>query len=263
MTIWFRRSWGCLAIVASVFMLFSPLAAQASNHDQKFSPAQERAIEDLVRQYILKNPDLIVQSIQTMQMREEEAKKARTQQALVARRKDLLQDPRSHVGGNPKGDVTLVEFFDYRCGYCKRVHPTVKKLLEEDGNIRFVYKEFPILGPESIYAARAVVASRNQGKYLEYHNALMEMRGSFAKDRVLGAALSVGLDVEKLEKDIDTLKSDADGIFQLNFGLAQDLDINGTPAFIIGKTVIRGAAELAALKQAVAEARAAQKAKGG
>jgi len=246
-----------------ISIIFLPVPGIASGHDGQFSGDKQKEIEGIIREFILKNPKVILQSIQDMEAREKHVKTQRIQQALADRNADLINDPGSHVGGNPDGDVTLVEFFDYQCGYCKRVHPTVRKLLKEDGNIRFVYKEFPILGPASVYAARAAIASRTQGKYLEFHNALMELKGPLSEERVLKTAKIVGLDAVKLAKDINLQETDADGVIRLNYRLAEELDINGTPAFIVGNKVIRGAVDLAALKKAVANGRKVKKAKGG
>ena len=255
-----RRYVPVLLLLLTVFL---PLSSLATTHEKQFSTEQQKAIENIIQDYILNNPKIILQSIQEMEARQQHVKAQRVQQALADRSKDLVDDPGSYVGGNPDGDITLVEFFDYQCGYCKRVHPTVRRLLEEDGNIRFVYKEFPILGPASVYAARAAIASRAQGKYLEFHNTLMEHKGPLSKAVVLKTAERVGLDSDKLAKDIDLQAADADRVMELNYGLAEDLDINGTPAFVVGGTVIRGAADLASLKDAIANSRAAIKTKGG
>ncbi len=254
------RHMSTLSLILTVFLSFPSLA---TTHKTLFSTEQQKAIEDTIRKFILENPETILESIQKMEARQTHVKEQRVQKTLVDRKEDLVNDSGSYVGGNPNGDITLVEFFDYQCGYCKRVHPTVRKLLKEDGNIRFVYKEFPILGPASVYAARAAIASRAQDKYLEFHNTLMEIKGSLSKAVVLKTAESVGLDADKLVRDIELQEADAGNVMKLNYDLAKDLDINGTPAFIVGSTVIRGAADLASLKQAIAIGRAGKKAQGG
>jgi protein-disulfide isomerase len=258
--IWRRLAFGFLF---TTWAMAAWTPSLAGSHGDAFSAEQQKAIEGMMEKYILENPEVILQSINAMRARQEQAKAHGVREVLKERAKELLHDPNSHVGGNPDGDITLVEFFDYRCGYCKRVHPTVQKLLKSDGNIRFVYKEFPILGPESIFAARAAIAARTQGKYVEFHNALIELRGSFSRERVLKTARDIGLDTDKLVEDIENGKSATDKVFRLNFDLANGLDITGTPAFIVGDSVIRGAADLAALQEAVAAGRAAMKAKGG
>src|SRR6188508_3369018 len=120
---------------------------------------------------------------------------------LVERRKEILDDPESPVGGNPKGDVSVVEFFDYRCPYCKQVMPALDALLAKDKQLRFVYKEFPVLGPDSVHAARAALAARKQGKYEAMHRALMAVKGQLDEAAILKVAASVGLDIDRLKAD--------------------------------------------------------------
>lgn len=259
----FLQRYRISSAVAFALMILASAPSFASSHESGFTAEQRKAVEGIVRKFIMENPEVILQSIQAMQARADQAKSEGVKKTLAARRQEILHDPDSHVGGNPGGDVTLVEFFDYRCGYCKRVHPTVMELLRADGGIRFVYKEFPILGPESVYAARAAIASRSQGKYVAFHNALIAVQGSLSKARVLQVAKAVGLDVAMLEKEIEDGRATADKILARNFQIAEVLDINGTPAFIVGDRVIRGAADLSALKEAVAARRAANKDKGG
>jgi protein-disulfide isomerase len=149
--------------------------------------------------------------------------------------------------------VTLVEFFDYRCPYCKQVSPSLQALLKEDPKLRVVYKEFPVLGRESVFAARAALAARKQGKYELFHNALMALKGQLGDDIVLKTAGAVGIDVEKLKADMGAPEIEAQ--IRRNHELAQALDIRGTPAFIVGTTLIPGAVDVATLRQKIAEAR--------
>lgn len=245
-----------------ILTLFTSSQSFASSHENIFKDDQRKAIEEIVRDYILKNPEAIIRSIQNMEAKTEQDKEQRVKNFIANNQRDLLNDGASFVGGNPKGDITLVEFFDYQCGFCKRVHPTVQKLIKDDGQIRFVYKEFPILGPNSIYAARAAIASKEQGKYLEFHNALMILRGSASKERVLNTARKVGLDVRQLEADIKRQDKEATGILDLNYKLAEKLEVNGTPAFVVGDFVVRGAADYTSLKHVIAQARSKKKSGG-
>ena len=183
-------------ILAAMALFAGPVVA--ATHGGAFSQDQRKSIEEIVRDYILKNPEIIIQSIRTLRERVSRDQGTRVQNFLKDRRMEVFHDPYSYVGGNPQGDVTLVEFFDYQCGYCKRVHPTVQKLLKEDGNIRFVYKEFPILGPASVFAGRAAIASITQGKYLVFHNAMMALKGPLSERRVIKTARAVGLDTNGL-----------------------------------------------------------------
>ncbi len=210
-------------------------------------------IESIVRQYLLKNPEVVVEAIQAYQAQQERLEVERERQAIARYLDELERDPDSHVGGNPEGDVTMVEFFDYRCPYCKRVMATLNELRESDGELRLVYKEFPILGPESVLASRAAVASRAQGKYQEYHDALMTTRGKLTKETVLQIALEVGLDVERLTADMESPEVEA--IIERNYLLAKSLGVNSTPTFVIGGRMIKGAVPVDQLRDRIAEAR--------
>ena len=168
---------------------------------------------------------------------------------------ELFKDPTSPVGGNPNGDVTIVEFFDYQCGYCKVVFPRIEKLLIDDSNLRFVFKEMPILGPNSVFAARAALAARMQGEkqYVAFHKVMMASRGSLNKASVLRFATDAGLDVDRLKGDMED--DNINDMIRRNLKLADALSINGTPAFVIGDTIVRGAVDLLKLKILVERAR--------
>ncbi|HEY4265459.1 MAG TPA: DsbA family protein [Micropepsaceae bacterium] len=153
-------------------------------------------------------------------------------QRIAAQAKALLSDSASPVLGNPKGDVTIVEFFDYTCPYCKAVEPRLQKLLKDDRNVKIVVKEFPILTPESLIAAKVALASQKQGKYLQYHQALMNFKGRLANDVIFDTAKSVGLDVDRVRKDMEAPEITDEII--ANFNLARSLRIFQTPAFISG-----------------------------
>ena len=241
-----------------VVLSLSPKAHSAGN-ETTFTETQKIEIKELIRQFIMDNPKVILESVQNMERQNEAERERRAQVAINDRSTDIFNDPHSVVGGNPNGDVTVVEFFDYQCGYCKSVHPIVRQLLKEDQNIKFVYKEFPILGPVSTYAAKASIASIEQGKYIQFHDALMEVKGSLSKELILSISSKIGLDTEKLSKSIADQNDKSNEIVQLNHKLAGALAISGTPAFIIGKEIVRGAVGLDALKQLVAEARALKK----
>lgn len=220
-----------------------------------FTPEQTDTIRGIIREYLTKNPEVILEAIEALKARDQADAESRAQRALTTRQADLLNDPGSPVAGNPNGDVTIVEFFDYRCPYCKQVHPTVQALLREDRNIRLVYKEWPILGAPSIYAARAALAARSQGKYAAFHGALMEVRGNLDEAAVLRAAAAAGLDGAKLRSDMEAQATELEQIFARNNDLARSLGITGTPAFVIGDVIIRGATEKESLKKVVADVR--------
>ena len=156
--------------------------------------------------------------------------------------RDLLHDPRTPVHGNPDGDVTIVEFFDYQCAYCKAAEARLRKLIESDGNVRLVVKDFPILSPVSRIAARAALASKQQGKHEAFHHALMDHRGQLRTETIFNIAKSVGLDVDKLRKNMDAPEI-ADQIIS-NFNLARSLKVSVTPGFFVDTTVLSGVSVL-------------------
>ncbi|HYG85692.1 MAG TPA: DsbA family protein [Azospirillum sp.] len=238
-----------LAAAAAVALAALSPAASAQG-----IPADQRsAIEQVVRDYLLKHPEVIVEAIEELQRRERADDDRKAAQALAQNRAKLFDDPASPVAGNPKGDVTLVEFFDYQCGYCKAVQADVQRLIKDDGKLRFVFKELPILGPASVVAAKAALASRTQGKYEAYHNALMGHRGQLDEATILKLASSVGLDADRLKKDMDS--PDIQQAIAANLTLAEQLGIRGTPGFVVGNRIVPGAIKLDDMKKLVAEAR--------
>ncbi len=184
------------------------------------------------------------------------AEKQRQQQAVSASRAVLTQDPDSPVMGNPEGDVAIVEFFDYKCPYCQRVAGTLKDVIAADGKIRLVMKEFPILGPQSIKAARAALAVARQGKYEEFHWALMTEPGDMSDPHIRQVARTVGVDVDRMMADMESPEIQA--MIARNHDLAQTLQITGTPAFVIGDTLVPGAVDRKTIERLVARARAKQ-----
>jgi protein-disulfide isomerase len=176
------------------------LAADGKN----VSKPDTKAIEKIIRDYLLKNPEIVVEAAEAHRRNVAAQEEKSLRQTIRARRKDIRHDPDSVVGGNLSGDVTLVEFFDYRCGVCKRVHPIVNQLIKQDGKIRIVYKEWPILGAQSIFASRAAIASRKQGddKYLDFHNRMMAARQALTNDAVFKLAARAGLDPARLKRDM-------------------------------------------------------------
>ena len=247
-----------VSAVAALLVAFSPLAPRTAAA-QELSPAQRSAFEGVIRDYLLKNPVVIREAMQVLQQREEAEKQALAARALKEHRADLLQDAASPVGGNPKGDITIVEFFDYNCGYCKRVAPTLHATLKSDPNVRVVYKEFAILGPQSVVAARAALAADRQGKYVEFHDALMSVERADA-NTVSALSKALGLDEAKLVKDMQDPAITK--MLERNYELANALGINGTPAFVIGDRLVPGAIDEAALADIIAEERAKMKAAG-
>jgi protein-disulfide isomerase len=236
-----------LIAVLLACLITVPALAQTS------SPPDRAAIEKIVREYLIQNPEVLVEAMTELRRRQENAAMEDAKKAMVANKAEIFADAASPVGGNPKGDVTLVEFFDYHCGYCKQVHEPINALLREDKNLRIVYKELPILVPESRVAAAGALAAAKQNKYVELHNALMEAAGKLSKDRVLALAKEHKLDVARLEKDMDS--PEIQGAIDRNLKLAATLGVDGTPAFVVGEHIAPGALSIEQLRELVAEAR--------
>ena len=194
-----------------------------------------------------------MEALTIMDARQKQEAEARAAQAIVANRQALERDPSDAVTGNPNGDVTLVEFFDYRCGYCKQVAGAVAAAVSEDGKVRLVHKQLPILGPASVLAARAAVAAQSQGKYALFHDALMAERRQLDEAGLVDLAKRVGLDGDRLRRDM--MSPETEARIQKSVTLAQSLDIRGTPAFVIGGELIPGAVDAATLKGLIAKAR--------
>lgn len=243
-------------MAAILFFLAAP-SAWAAGHDQ--SAAKKKAMEKTVREYLLKNPQVLIDSIKALRQKEAAQAKRSIAQNLELMRGSLENNPETPVGGNINGDVNFIEFFDYRCPYCKMVSPYIMKLIKEDGNIRYVFKEFPILGPQSVVASKAALAAwyQDKTKYVAFHVLMMNSKGGLTTKKVMDYAARVGLDVKKLKQGMDSDRVKAE--ISRNAQAARALNINGTPTFIIGKNIIPGALSMADLKDLVKTARAKKK----
>jgi protein-disulfide isomerase len=229
------------------------MAAPAARADEAFSPAQKSAIDQAIHDYLLAHPEAVLDALKAAQEKSDQQAAAEARRQIAVRRQELVADPDDLVQGDPKGDATIVEFFDYRCPYCKEIEPTLDALLLEDKRLRIVYKEFPILGEASIYAARAALASRSQGKYLAFHRAMMAEKGNITDETVLKVAASVGLDLKQLKVEMDAPAIAR--IIKDNYALAETLHIQGTPGIIVGDTLIPGAVDPETLRKEIAAAR--------
>jgi protein-disulfide isomerase len=219
----------------------------------EISPVQRQAIEGIIHDYLLQNPDVLIEALRGAEDKLSHDADAKATKVLSDHRSEIFDDPATPVGGNPRGDVTVVEFFDYRCPYCKQVLPSLQTLLKEDRNLRFLYKEMPVLGPASVVAAHAALAAQRQGKYEAFHTAMMGTKGQITEDTVYKVANSVGLDVDRLKQDMTA--PEIEQALKANLALADALNIRGTPGFIIGNHITPGALDLDALKDLIAEAR--------
>ncbi len=221
--------------------------------------AQDLSEEDVKRlalEAILENPDIIMQAVDILQRREEAAAAEASAAAITELQSELTEDPNAPVLGNPDGDVTVVEFFDYNCPYCKQAAKDVEALIENDPGVRVVYREWPILGEGSLFASRAALASRAQGKYEDFHWALMAERSRKDEAAVLRIAESVGLDLTRLQEDM--MAPEVSEHIARSQQLASALGFNGTPSFVIGETAVPGMVPLDAMQQIVAEVRAVE-----
>jgi protein-disulfide isomerase len=239
--------------IATAMLLALPAAAPA----QTFSDDQRHEIEGIVKDYLLKHPEIMqdVQAELDKKQQAADAEKAAT--TIKQNNATLFNSPHEVVLGNPQGNVTMVEFFDYNCAFCKRALNDMLTLLKTDSNLKFVLKEFPVLGEGSVDAAHVAVAARMQDptgrKYIEFHQKLLGGRGEADKARALAVAKDVGFDMPRLEKDMasDEVKTTIDE----DMKLADELGVNGTPSYVVGSEVIVGAVGLDELKQKIAAER--------
>jgi len=255
---------GTIAIVALVVAVLAGIAAlpqflvvkPAGNAPTPGGADFDKA----VHAYLVKNPQVLQEMAELLQNRQEQAANAQRSSVFEEHRKAIYDSPNQVVLGNPQGDVTLVEFFDYNCGYCRKAHSDIDTLLKTDPKLRVVLKEFPVLGPESVEAARVAVAVHSQApdKYLAFHDALLSSSDTVDGKAALAEAQKLGLDMDKLS-DALAQPSNSDPMKE-SHKLAQLLGIDGTPTFIIADTLVPGAVGLPALQKAIANARACGKA---
>jgi protein-disulfide isomerase len=243
-----------LLATATAVLLAAPLLPAAA---QSVSPAQRTEIEAIIKDYLVKNPEVLQEAYIELEKRQAAAETAKHQAAVKDNSEALFNSKRQVVLGNPKGDVTMVEFFDYNCGYCKRALSDLLEMLKADPKLRVVLKEFPVLGEGSVEAARIAVAARMQDasgkKYLEFHQKLLNNRGAVGRAQALAAAKDAGFDMARLEKDVAGEEPKA--TIEESFKLADALGLSGTPSYVIGPQVVVGAVGLANLQQKVNAAR--------
>ena len=237
-------------LILAVFLALNlPIQAVAEG----FSPKQTEAIRKIVKDYLMENPEAIVDAIEAMQEKERVKADKEAEKTMKDRKTDIFSDPNTPVAGNPNGDVTIVEFFDYRCGYCKNVYPPMMQVIKDDGKVKLVLKELPVLGPESMLASKMALATRAQNKYIEFHDALMRHRGGLNEAVLLKLAGDLGLDIAKLRKDMEDPAVEKQLL--ANADLAMNLNIRGTPGFVIGHQLVPGAVDAKTFQQLIAEAR--------
>ena len=234
---------------AAVALAASAAFAAGTSGGAPVGTTDRAAIEKIVREYILSHPEIIPEAINGMQTRE-------VTKLLASNRKEIETPFAGAIAGNPKGDVTLVVFFDYACPYCRQGHADVQKLTEADKNVRVVFRDFPVLSPASDEAAMASLSAAQQGRYLRFHNAMFETPGKVAHERTVAMVRSAGLNELQTAKDLSAAPLKAE--IRKNLDLGRALGLTGTPSYIVGNKILSGAVGFDALKAAVDEARSAK-----
>jgi len=231
-----------------------PQSGGASSPPSDNDTTAQQAIHD----YILAHPEVLIESLQRAKAKAEAQKAATVKSRIAALRRDLIEDPNAPSLGNPNGDVTIVEFFDYRCPFCRQVEPWLQTLIRQDSGVRIVQKEYPILGGASVYAAHVALAALKQGKHTVFHDTLMAKEGNIDEkniheDLILQVAKSVDMDIDRM--NLDMKSPDVEGEIQGTSEIARLLGLTGTPAFIVGNELVPGATDLATFREMVDDAR--------
>jgi protein-disulfide isomerase len=246
-----------LVFVFAVLMPLAALAVTTPIQAQTFSTDQRQQIEGIIKNYLISHPEMMQDVMAELDKRQQSAEAEKHRLAVDDNSSAIFRSPHQVVLGNPQGNVTMVEFFDYNCGYCRHAMSDMLELLKTDSNLKFVLKEFPVLGEGSVEAAHVAVAARMQDatgkKYLEFHQKLLGGRGAVDKTRALAVAREVGFDMARIEKDMgsDEVKKTIDE----DMKLADALGVNGTPSYVVGEEVVVGAVGLDALKEKIAAER--------
>lgn len=219
----------------------------------EMSEAERAAFQAEVKAYLLENPEVLVEAMDVLQSRQDAAAVDRDLEMMAANKDKIFNDGVSWVGGNLDGDITVVEFVDYRCGYCRKAHDEVAELVKSDGNIRFVLKEFPILGEDSITASKfaiSVLQLHGNESYKQVHDALIALRGSPDADTLARLAADLGLDPAPILARMDAPEVAA--VIEANHALGKTMEVSGTPTFVVDQTMVRGYVPLDGMRQIVA-----------
>ncbi|MDP4025004.1 DsbA family protein [Methylobacterium sp. NEAU 140] len=242
-----------LALGLAAAPAFAQAPAQAPS---PFTDAQRTAIEGIVKEYLIKNPDVLQEVLAEAEKRQTETQRLAQAAALKESREALLNGPHDVIAGNPQGDITLVEFFDYNCGYCRKALTDLQTLIKTDPKLRVVIKDFPVLGQESLEASQVAIAVRQQlkgDKLFEFHQKLLESKGRVNGARAIQVAKDLGADTAKLQKDMASPEVKA--ALAENRGLGDRLGLSGTPAFIVGDEIIPGAVGVEPIRKTIADVR--------
>ena len=228
----------------------------AHAQEKPFSESKKTEIGEIIKSYLMSHPELIQDALNELDKKQRDAEAQAQKSAVTALSPELIKAENGIVLGNPSGDVTLVEFFDYNCGYCKKSLADIMGLMKTDPKLRVILRDFPVLGPDSVEASRVALAVRGQlsgAKYMEFHQKLLETRGRVGKDRALEVAQSLGADLTKIEKDIES--AEIKKLLGSTMRAADQLRIGGTPAFVVADGVIVGAVGQDALADTIKSAR--------
>jgi len=245
-----------LPLLLAVLLAAVPWAARADDAAAGFTAAQRAEIIAVVRQALKTDPSILRDAVAAAQAEDEAVKAAAARVAIDHAGPALTDTPTDPVAGNPHGDVTVVEFYDLRCPYCRRMLPVIADLLRQDGKIRLIYKDIPILGPASVLGARAVLAAQRQGGYQRLHDAVMAGTPDITEATLHDDAVQAGLDWSRLLHDM--ADPEIQSRIAANLALAHDLGIDGTPVYVVGRAMLPGAVDLADLESAVTAARTAR-----
>jgi protein-disulfide isomerase len=238
---------GLAAALAGAAACFAPPASA-----DEFTPAQKQEMGAFIREYLVKNPDVLREAIEALDKSDKAVAEAERQKVVATQSGPLFSSKYQATIGNPKATATLVEFFDYNCHFCKGALPDVTKLIKDDQNLKLVLKDYPVLGPGSVEAAKVASAARNQlpgDRFWAFHTKLLATHGPVGKNEALAVARELGLDMDKLARDMESadVKTGLDEVMQL----ADSLQINGTPTFVVGQDVVVGAVGYEQLKDKV------------
>lgn len=251
-----------LALFAAVLIGALPLSAMAAPASRSGTPTtagaftddQKKEVESLIKTYLTeKHPEVLAEAIQALQKRERDETEAKLKEKVVSEHDKLVNDASSPVVGNPKGDIAVVQFYDYQCGYCKASQEAIEKILKDDKDVKFVFKNFPVLGAVSVEAARAALASVKQGKFFVFHSAMMNKKEHLTSELIYQIAKDSGLDVDKLKKDMTD--ASVEESLDASTKLAHDIGVQGTPFFLIGDAFFPGVMSHDQMKSAISAAR--------
>ncbi|MBI2235354.1 MAG: DsbA family protein [Magnetospirillum sp.] len=228
----------------------SPVFAQ---EDMTLSPKQVEDVRKIVREYLMGHPEVLGEALEALREKMRLQAESEARKMVDARKDDLLKNTDDPVAGNAKGDVAVVEFFDYNCGFCKQTYDVMFEAMKADGKVRLVFKEYPILGPDSVIAARVALVAKAHGKYDDMHRAFMKFRGRLDEKAIFRIAGEVGLNIEQVKKEMTGPEIDRQ--LKKNLDLAHALDIGGTPTFIIGDRLVSSALDQPTFRQLIDLAR--------